>query len=423
MLFNPRFSPTEILAEHRLWNDRFARPLRPAHLSYLPDLTPDRRLRVGFVSPNFRNHVVGRFMLPFCNFHDHRAFEFYFYDDSKSGDAVTGQLRSSAEIWRQTAALSDDELSTAISQDRIDILVDLNMHMEGSRLLAFARKPAPVQVTYLAYAGTTGLGTMDYRLTDPFLDPPGDSDRLYSERSIRLAQSYWCYPPPDEAPTVGPLPVARSGHITFGCLNSFSKINPPVLELWAAILRRTPNSHLLLHAPEGTRRQEVRNRLAQHDISSERISFVPRSSGRDYFSQYLRIDIGLDPFPYPGGTTTCDALWMGVPVVTLAGQGAIARAGVSILNNVGLPHLIANSQPDYLQIATGIASDIPWLQTVRATLRPAMRGSPLMDPQRFTQDVEAAFKKMWMNYILDGDAPPQSGGEPTFPSSLSPADP
>jgi len=283
MLFNPRFGPEQIYQEHVRWSDEFARDLKPAGPSGVTDLAPDRPLRIGYVSPNFRNHVVGRFMLPLCTHHDHTEFKTYFYDDNSGPDSVTAQLQTCVGVWRHTRHLGDADLASVIVEDRIDILVDLNMHMESSRLLVFARKPAPIQVTYLAYAGTTGLKAIDYRLTDPWLDPVGSDQSIYSEQSVRLPRTYWCYATPEEAPQVNRLPADSAGFITFGCLNSFSKINVGVLEIWAAILRSTPGSRLVLHSPEGSHRQMVTDEFVRNQIASDRVTFVPRTAGRDYF--------------------------------------------------------------------------------------------------------------------------------------------
>jgi predicted O-linked N-acetylglucosamine transferase (SPINDLY family) len=339
-------------------------------------------------------------LLPLFSNHNYVDFEIVCYSDVVQPDSVTAQLRACADQWQETAGLSDEALADLVREDRIHILVDLNMHMEGSRLLAFARRPAPVQATYLAYAGTTGMDAMDYRLTDTHLDPAGAGESIYTERSIRLGTSYWCYPPPGEAPATGPLPAQTAGHVTYGCLNSFWKINPRVVEVWAAILRTTPNSRLVLHAPPGRHRNELFGLMGRHEVEPGRIRFESRASGADYFGLYQRIDIALDPFPYPGGTTTCDALWMGVPVVTFAGRGAIARAGVSILSNVGLPSLITDSPSRYVQIATELAGDLARLSVLRRSLRNQMAHSPLMDAGRFARDIEDAYRRMWSEYLV-----------------------
>jgi predicted O-linked N-acetylglucosamine transferase (SPINDLY family) len=259
----------------------------------------------------------------------------------------------------------------------------------------FARKPAPVQVTYLAYCSTTGLDTIDYRITDPYLDPPDDNQRGYSEKSVWLPNSYWCYEPYIQAPAVGPLPAAQAGHVTFGCLNTFSKVTAPTLVTWAELLRQVPGSHLVLHASRGDHRRRLLEQFGAQGIDSDRITFVGKVPLEQYLEIYNQIDIGLDPFPYAGGTTTCDALWMGVPVVSLAGRIAVSRGGLSILSNVGMPELVAHDRDEYLRIAIKLAGDLARLSEVRSNLRDRMRTSPLMDGRRFAADVEAAYRQIW----------------------------
>ena len=265
-------------------------------------------------------------------------------------------------------------------------------------MLAFARKPAPVQVTYLAYAGTTGLDAIDCRLSDPHLDPPGEDESDYSEKTVRLPQTYWCYPPPAEAPDVGPLPARRADHITFGCLNNYAKVTSQTLQAWCALLRRVPNSTLIVHSQLGSHRRNAHEQLSAAGIDPARISFVHMSPFAQYLRQYDRIDIALDPFPYPGGTTTCDALWMGVPVITLAGQTAVSRGGKSILTNLGLTDMIATSVEQYVDIAAQLATDMPRLESLRQSLRTRMRSSPLMYAPQFARDVESAFRRMWCTW-------------------------
>jgi protein O-GlcNAc transferase len=273
--------------------------------------------------------------------------------------------------------------------------VDLTMHMAHNRLLVFARKPAPLQVTYLAYCSTTGLDTIDYRLSDPYLDPPGMDEFCYSERTIRLPESYWCYQMDLVIAQPGAPPASESGHVTFGCLNNFCKITEPTLAAWATLLRAVPGSQLLLHADEGSHRHRLQQRLEQEGISPDRTHFTEKLPARAYFELYQRIDIALDTFPYGGGTTTCDALWMGVPLITLVGHTAVGRGGLSILSNLGLPELAARSTEDYVRIATALASDLPRLTMLRSTLRQRMQQSPLMDAPRFARNVEAAYRQMW----------------------------
>ena len=449
--FHPAYDASAIYREHQRWNQLHAQPLAKRIEPHRNDRTPDRRLRIGYVSPDFREHAISRFLLPLLKHHDHTAFEIFLYFDIVEADAMTELLRQCADQWRSTIGLSDEQFAHMVREDQIDILIDLTSHMGSGRLLAFARKPAPVQVTYLAYCSTTGLDTMDYRLTDPYLDPSGaKAGNVYSEKSIRLPVSYWCYGRPvsgdgeeskkqvttqgniDDAASEefheGPdssafnpalrrasetgvavikplrfkpslLPALSAGHVTFGCLNNFCKISPPAAEAWQRIMKAVPGSRLLLHAAEGNHRNLFKERFAKAGIDPGRIEFVGFMKLADYFRQYDRIDLALDPFPYAGGTTTCDALWMGVPVVSVTGSTAVSRAGLSILSNVGLAELVASTIADYEMLAVKLAHDLPRLAQLRATLRHRMERSPLMDATRFARDVETAYRWSWREYL------------------------
>lgn len=391
--------PQKILEAHLDWARRHANPLTPSQPTYpnIPD--PDRRLRIGYVSPDFRNHSVGRFMLPLLADHDRQHFEISCYSGVARPDAMTERLQSFGDIWRSTVGISDDELARQIRDDGIDILIDLSLFTAGTRITAFASKPAPVQVTYLAYCSTSGMAAMDYRLTDPYLDPPGtERDALYSESSYRLPRDYWCYQAPEEAPEVGPLPAEINRFITFGCLNNFAKVTPAMIECCCKLLLSINDSRLLLHSFEGSHRDRVRKQLEQLGVDPSRIDFIARLPMREYFEQYNKIDVALDTFPFAGGTTTCDALWMGVPVVSLAGRTAVSRAGLSILSNLGAPEWVADDPEQYIAIASGLASDIPRLAELRRTLRQRMLDSPLMDAAAFARDVEWAFRQMWRQW-------------------------
>jgi predicted O-linked N-acetylglucosamine transferase (SPINDLY family) len=362
------------------------------------DCSPDRRLRIGYVSPDFRSHPVGTFLLPLLESHDHQGFEIFCYSSVRVPDAITARCRAQADVWRDALGMSDEQLAGAIRDDRIDVLVDLTMHMADNRLLVFARKPAPVQVTYLAYCGTTGLAAMDYRLTDPYLDPPGRDEPFYCERSVRLPETYWCYRPVIETSPAETLPASGTGQIVFGSLNNFCKVSDASLAAWSRLLQAVPGSRLLLHAHAGSHRQRVCTLLAGQGVAAERLELIDFLPAGDYFDVYRRIDVALDPFPYGGGTTTCDALWMGVPVVSLAGATAVGRGGLSILSNVGLPDLVARDPGEYVEIAARLAGDLPRLRELRAALRDRMRKSPLMDAPRFARNVEAAYRRMWKEW-------------------------
>jgi protein O-GlcNAc transferase len=390
-------APT-ILKECRRWTECHAKPLAKFRAPHSNERLPERRLRIGYVSSDLREHPVGRFLLPLLRHHDHTPFEILCYADVEAPDAITEECRRLADQWRPIAGLADEKVAQLIRDDGIDILVDLAMHTGNNRLLVFARKPAPVQVTYLAYCGTTGLDTIDYRLTDPFFDPPGESDANYSEKSIRLPTTYWCYQPMLATPDVSPPPSLTTGFVTFGCLNNFCKVSQPTLECWRRILCELPNSRLLLHVPAGSAQARLHAFFAQGGIAPERLQFVERVAAEPYFRTYERIDIALDPFPFGGGTTTCDALWMGVPVITLAGQTAVGRGGVSIMSNLGLTDWIATNVDDYVHLAVAKAMGLSALDVLRRSLRQRMQSSPLMDAAGFARDIENAFRTMWRQW-------------------------
>jgi predicted O-linked N-acetylglucosamine transferase (SPINDLY family) len=245
---------------------------------------------------------------------------------------------------------------------------------------------------------------MDYRLTDPYLDPPDQDDRFYSEQSVRLPETYWCYRLMAGTPSVNTLPALATGHVCFGSLNNFCKVTPPTLATWSRLLQVVPESTLLLHARAGSHRDRVRTFLTEQGVSPERVVFVDFQSTAKYFGTYQQIDVALDPFPYGGGTTTCDALWMGVPVVSLAGQTAVGRSGLSILSNIGLPELVARDPEQYVRIAAELAQDLPRLSNLRATLRQRMQGSPLMDAPRFARNIEAAYREMWRRWCVSEES-------------------
>jgi predicted O-linked N-acetylglucosamine transferase (SPINDLY family) len=307
-------------------------------------------------------------------------------------------LRGYADVWHNTLGHSDEQLAGLIRDDRVDILVDLAMHTSKNRLLVFARKPAPVQVTWLAYPGTTGLSTIDYRLTDPYLDPPGLFDDCYSEESFRLPETFWCYDPLTDQPPVNALPATADGVITFGCLNSFCKVNDECLALWARVLRAVPQSRMLLHAPLDPARERVLAKLQEHGVPASRVEFVSRKPRHEYLRLYHRIDVALDPLPYNGGTTTLDAFWMGVPSLTLLGKTALGRAGWSQLCNLGLKDLAADTPQGLVDRAVQLAADPPGLQELRRTLRQRMQHSPLMDGKRFARHMEQAYRQMWKKW-------------------------
>lgn len=392
------YSAEDLLREHRQWAERHVTPVASQRVWHARDPIPDRRLKIGYVSPDFREHAVARFMQPLLENRDADAFEIFAYADVTRPDAITGRIRHHCDHWRDVAALSDLGLAAAVRDDKIDILVDLAAHSGRNRLLTFARKPAPVQVTYLAYCSTTGVDAIDYRLTDRFLDPPDAGPGPYTERSIYLPHCYWCYAAPDLAPDRMPSTERRPGPPTFGCLNNFAKVTDAVLELWTQLLVRAPATRLLLYAPGGEYRDRALRILRAAGVPETRITFIGRQPFEDYLETYRDIDVALDPFPFNGGTTTCDALWMGVPVISLAGRTAVSRAGSSLLSNVGLEHLVARSEEGYLDLAAGLIGDPDTLTSMRAGLRPRLEASPIMDAPAFVHDLEKAFREMWRDW-------------------------
>jgi len=402
LLFNMPFWPgvgaSDIAAEAATWNARHARPLSERASPPTVDRAPERRLRIGYVSPDFQTHVQSLFTIPLLQNHDHDRFEIHCYSSADKVTQETARIRGYADVFRDVIALDDAALAEVIRRDRIDILVDLTMHMTGRRLLAFARRPAPIQLCWLAYPGTTGLETMDYRLSDPFLDPPTTDTSVYSEKTIRLPDTFWCYDPLNDGPEVNALPALTNGGITFGCLNHFRKLNADVLRLWATVLLAVPKSRLLLLAPAKSARDRVHALFEAAGVARDRIEFVDRSGRLDYLSRYREIDICLDTFPYNGHTTSLDALWMGVPTVTLTGHTVVGRAGVSQALNVDLPELIATTQEEFVAIASGLARQLEHLSELRRTLRERLRESPLMDGPRFARNLEAAYRDVWRRF-------------------------
>jgi predicted O-linked N-acetylglucosamine transferase (SPINDLY family) len=396
--FHPGYEAEAIAEEHRRWNRQFAEPLQKFIQPHGNNRDPERRLRIGYVSPDFGHHPVGRFLLPLLTHHNKHEVEVFAYSQVRRPDEMTPRFVACADKWRSIVDLSDVQVAELIRADQIDILVDLTMHLANNRLLVFARKPAPVQATWLAYAGTTGLSAIDYRLSDPYLDPPGRDETVYSEQTVRLPETYWCYQPVDGLPEVGALPALEKGFVTFGCLNSFYKVNDGVLRVWARLLRKVPQSRLRLFAREASHRRRVQEVMAQEGVEIARVLFADWMPLLDYYRLYNTIDIGLDTFPYGGGTTTCDAMWMGVTTVSLAGRTAVGRGGVSILSNVGLAELVAGTEADYCRFAAELAADLQRLGQLRSTLRERMKASPLMDGPRFARNMEAAYRQMWRRW-------------------------
>ena len=401
--------PQAILTESQAWNQQHAEPLKQSILPHANDRNPDRRLRIGYVSPDFREHPVGRFMLPLLSSHDRAAFEIFCYSDATASDEMTRKLSPCADVWRNTAG---QPIADLVRADRIDILVDLAGHTLNNRLLDFARKPAPVQITVLGYPGTTGLATMDYRLTDVHADPPDQPETYCTEELIRLPRTAWCFSPPQ--PDISPRqpPAISAGHVTFGSFNNLSKMNAPLMRMWASILGAAPGSRLLLKARafnSSAVQDRIRRMATTAGIEPERIELCGWMSPADHWAAFSRIDIALDSYPYHGTTTTCEAIWMGVPVITRAGNCHVSRVGVSLLSNIGAPEWIAQSDGDYLRIAVELANDLPRLAELGSTLRPRIESSPLMDARGFARDIEDAYRAVWRRWSQKVLASPAAG--------------
>ena len=401
MQYHPGYDIQAIGSELKEWNCNHASEVKKFIRPHENDRNPDRRLRIGYVSADFHENVCVFFLDPLLRSHDHAQFEIFCYAQIRRPDSHTLRFKSYADHWCSTIGLSDLQLANQIYSDQIDILVDLKLHTHDNRLLIFAYKPAPVQATWLGYPGSTGLETIDYRFSDPYLDPPGTDLSVYKEQTLRLPDTFWCYDPMTSEPAINELPALKNGLITLGCLNNFCKINDGVLKIWTNVLSVLSKSRMILLAPQGIARQRLLDHLNNNGIDSSRVEFVDRQPRPQYLQSYHRIDLGLDSFPYNGHTTTMDSLWMGVPVVSLSGKTVVGRGGKSVLTNVGLPELIARTPQEYVQIAVQLVSDLPKLKELRLTLRRRMEQSPLMDAPRFARNIEAAYRDMWRKWCGD----------------------
>lgn len=392
-----RVSREQLFAEHTAYGK--ATGAGPATLPGY-DPSPDRRLRVAILSPDLRTHSCAYFLEPLLRQLDPREFELYLYHDHFSEDDVSARLRSLAAVWRNFVGQSQPAVERVIRADRPDLLIDLTGHIGMTvRLPLFARRLAPVQITYLGYPDTTGVATMDYRFTDAIADPPGDSDRFNTEKLVRFAPTAWCYQPPADAPAVAAPPCATGSPMTFGCFSSPTKFTAALFAAWARLLATVPGSRLLLKGrdfEENSVRDDMLGRLARAGVPMDRLELLPRTAGTTaHLALYNRVDVALDTFPYAGTTTTCEALWMGRPVVTLGGDRHAARVGASLLTAIGRPEWIATSVDDYVRIAARLASEPAQLAVSAASLREQMRGSALMDQAGQGARFAAALRRCW----------------------------
>jgi predicted O-linked N-acetylglucosamine transferase (SPINDLY family) len=407
MNYSEGVSPTALFEAHRTWHERHGRQIeRP--LAHANDRNEGRRLKVGYVSPDFRGHSIAQFLEPLLRNHDRDAIEVFCYAQVSAPDAWTKRFEGLADHWVLTIAMSDDALAARIRRDGIDILVDLAGHTSKNRLMVFARKPAPVQVTWLGYPNSTGLEAIDYRLVDAVTDPPGEADALASEALVRLPGCFLCYGGPADAPTTTLAPCLATGAVTFGSFNNPAKLSRATLDAWAKLLLRLPQARLLLKGKpfsDASTRDLYLDRLTRRGVAASRLDLIAQlPDGKAHLALYNSIDIALDPFPYNGTTTTCEALWMGVPVVALRGDRHAGRVAASLLTHIGMSGLVADSVEDYVETAVALAADPTRLDELRHSLRPRMAASPLTDAADFARKIEHAYRTMWRRWCATHDA-------------------
>jgi predicted O-linked N-acetylglucosamine transferase (SPINDLY family) len=402
----PDLDAEAVTAEHLAWAARHADPLAAAQADFDNAADPERAVRIGYVSADFRRHAVACFMEPVLRHHRHERFEVYGYSNWAKPDEVTQRLRGLCDHWRDIAGVDDARAAQMVREDRIDILVDLSGHTGGNRLLLFARKPAPIQATYMGYLGGTGMAAMDLRITDAQIDPVGVAEPLYRERLLRLPHGTVCYQPPQDAPQVGALPALERGRVTFGSFNSFPKLSDAAKRAWARLLARLPGARLrVVGVPAGEACERMLKLFESEGVFADRIDVLGRLPYQAYLEQYLQTDIALDPYPYNGGTTTLESLWMGVPVITRAGRAGFSRCAASHLASVGLDDLVAGTWEEYIDIALRLAGDLPRLAGLRAGMRERMRASPLLDAAAFTRDLEALYRGAWREWCSQQSQP------------------
>lgn len=388
-----------IFAEHTRLGAGIAKAAGTPYKTWakLPNTT--RRLKLGYVSGDFSMHPVGLFMRPVLQHHNRADFDVHCYSNRTSEDPLTQALQASVENWRSIAGFHDRLVAEQIRRDEIDVLVDLSGHTDGNSLGVFALRPAPVQVTWLGYLNTTGLPVMDYRICDRHTDPEGVAEHLHIERLYRMPHSQWCYVPVYDVPLILQPHFEDPGSIVFGSFNQYAKISDACLDLWCKVLGAVAGSKLVvLDVPPGKARDLLRDRLISRGTDPDRVSIRGREAIVDYFTAIGNVDIALDTFPYNGGTTTFDTLWMGVPVVVQLGDRGVARSGYSVMQSLQMPELIAAGADEYVAINLRFAGDARWRSELRRTLRQRLAGSPLMDVVRFVADLEAGYRQMWRTW-------------------------
>ena len=423
--YSPQYDAEALSREHREWGRLFCDPLREQIKPHENERRPERKLRVGYVSPDLREHTVTKFITSAMEHHDRERFALFCFSDAEKPDAVTSRLRGFVENWHETRKLNDADLDALIRKHRIDILVDLRGHAAANRLTLFARKPAPVQVNMVGYFNTTGLATMDYRITDEQQDPPGMTEKYQTEKLIRMPRSCWCYTADGDSAEVTEPPALKNGYVTFGSLNKIVKVSNPCAKLWARVLERVAGSRLVLSmgqpasAPptlpspgvpgEGESKASVlhdcsvRDRLSRLGLPVDRVELLGKTATRrQYLERFDGIDIALDTFPFNGITTTCDGLWQGVPCVSLAGGTSVSRAGRSILRAANLPGLATDTPEAFVRAAVELATDLDHLHELRVSMRKRLLASPLMDHVGFARNLESAYRHMWRTWCAGG---------------------
>ncbi len=387
----------ELATTHAEFERLHAAPLRSEWKPHTLDRDFNRPLTLGFISPNFSQHPVGHFVIRALENLDRDQFQVVCYSDRIGGDDWTRRFQQASTIWRETNHLTDAQLANQIRADQIDILFDLAGHTASNRLLVCARKPAPIQITWADYVGTTGLAAIDYLLADRFETPP-EAESFYSERILRMPNGYVCYDPPAYAPAVLPLPAISRGFVTFSSFNYRPKISREIVDVWAKILKRVSGSRLLFKyrgMNEAVVAEPLRSEFASRGVEPNRIEFLGWSAHAELLAEYQRVDLALDSFPYNGGLTTCEALWMGVPVITCPGETFASRHGLSHVSNVGLTETIAHNLDDYADVAVSLATDLPRLAAIRSGLRARLAASPLCDGPRFAHDLMRMLREIW----------------------------
>ncbi|MBO9648008.1 MAG: tetratricopeptide repeat protein [Variovorax sp.] len=395
--YSDKFSKQEKFDALQVFAKRFESPLLDQWGHYRNDPNPDRKLKIGYVSGDFRNHSLAFFIEPVLRNHDRSAFEIHCYYSHPSFDNVSANIKALADQWHGIFQMPDEALAQKIRADGIDILIDLSGHTGHNRLLAFARKPAPIQMTWLGYQASTGLRAIDFRVTDEAMDPTGTSEAYHSEKLLRLPVS-GAFTPSPVSPPVNLLPALDGRPFMFGCLNNPSKITDEAIRLWARILAVVPNSQLMIGNATSDVIARISSQFALHHVGVDRLSFQPRVSLAGYLALHNQIDLALDTFPYNGGTTTFHSLWMGVPLIALAGDTSLSRVGISMMNGLGLPEFCASTADEYVERAVWHATHLPELDTVRQSMRAKMETLNHHMALGVTSSLESAFREQWHTY-------------------------